>query len=394
MSTYEIEGNEADNVDQFSVFRRCVLEGRWDYVIRAYRNNNIFHKKNISESRGTALHVAVNDGRVELVNILVDAILEHEGGEVLTGESALRSTNERGDTPLHLAASRGFIGMCKCIIGEHGERKDLIKAINDKGETPLFRAVLTCNKKTFVYLHHVSKDLGVSLRNNDGDTILHRAIWVELFDLAIIITDCYPGLLDTRNKDGATPLKVLACKPSAFKSGRNLPWWKQILYYCIPVGPVDATKALKSYVDKIDKSEELEYEVSIRLENEVKKERTLKKAHTFVERKYATSVRFAKSAVRLTLKGLSLSRLGVTTQDFKAIQKIKQKHKWSRQLLDVFMKTPSKSYMGNTGDQPLDKYDGKEDKDMTIAWETSFITQQQLEEFSFLDLRNNCQVAQ
>ena len=69
--------------------------------------------------------MAVNDGRMELVNKLVGAILEHEGREVVSDESALKSTNERGDTPLHLAASRGFNAMCKCIIGESEERKDL-----------------------------------------------------------------------------------------------------------------------------------------------------------------------------------------------------------------------------------------------------------------------------
>ena len=165
-----------------SLFRRCVLQGAWEeYVIPAYKNNSDFHKIKINESRGTALHVAVNDGRMELVNKLVGAILEHEGREVVSDESALKSTNERGDTPLHLAASRGFIDMCKCIIGKHGERKELIKVKNNKGETPLFRAVATYHKKTFVYLYHASKDLDVSLTNNEGDTILHRAIWGELF---------------------------------------------------------------------------------------------------------------------------------------------------------------------------------------------------------------------
>nr|KYP60901.1 hypothetical protein KK1_023322 [Cajanus cajan] len=167
---------------------------------------------------------------MEHVNTLVGAIIEHEGRAVLRDDSALRSTNERGDTPLHLAASRGFIGMCKCIIGESGERRDLIKVQNKKGETPLFGAVLTCQTNTFVYLYHVSKDLDVALTNNDGDTILHAAIQGELLDLAIIITHCYPGLVQTRNKDGTTPLKVLAYKPSAFRSGTNLQWWKHILY--------------------------------------------------------------------------------------------------------------------------------------------------------------------
>ncbi|XP_029128493.1 serine/threonine-protein kinase TNNI3K [Cajanus cajan] len=224
-------GTEVDNL-AFSSFRGCVLEGRWDDVVPAYDRDSDFHKIKINESSGTALHVAVNDGRMEHVNTLVGAIIEHEGRAVLRDDSALRSTNERGDTPLHLAASRGFIGMCKCIIGESGERRDLIKVQNKKGETPLFGAVLTCQTNTFVYLYHVSKDLDVALTNNDGDTILHAAIQGELLDLAIIITHCYPGLVQTRNKDGTTPLKVLAYKPSAFRSGTNLQWWKHILYSC------------------------------------------------------------------------------------------------------------------------------------------------------------------
>lgn len=157
------------------------MEGRWDFILTAYKNDSHYHKIKINESRGTALHVAVNDGKVELVNTLVGAILNHEGMDVLRDDSALKTTNERGDTPLHLAASRGFIDMCKCIIGKHGERKELIKVKNNKGETPLFRAVATYHKKTFVYLYHASKDLDVSLTNNEGDTILHRAIWGELF---------------------------------------------------------------------------------------------------------------------------------------------------------------------------------------------------------------------
>ncbi|KAG5017497.1 hypothetical protein JHK85_023633 [Glycine max] len=252
--------------------------------------------------------MAVNDGVVELVNTLVGAILNHEGMDVLRDDSALKTTNERGDTPLHLAASKGFNAMCKCIIGESEERKDLIRVRNNKGETPLFRAVLTCHTKTFMYFHHVSKD--IPLGNYDGDTILHHAIWREFLDLAIIITHCYPELVHMRNKDGATPLKVLASKPSAFKSGSNLPWWKQILYYGILVEQLDAEKAIKSYMDKVDKFEaDIELKVNIHSESS-----EANKAQKFVEKQYATSVRFVKSAVRLAFKVLSLSGLGVTAQ--------------------------------------------------------------------------------
>ncbi|XP_022643016.1 uncharacterized protein LOC106774669 isoform X2 [Vigna radiata var. radiata] len=361
-----IEGTEEiRSGDEISLFRGCVLEGRWEFVIPAYRNESEFHKIRINESRGTALHVAVNDGKVELVNILVGAILNHEGREVLRDDSALRSTNERGDTPLHLAASRGFIGMCICMIGENGERKDLIRVRNNKGETPLFRAVLTCQTKTFVYLYNVSKDVDVPLRNSDGDTILHHAIWRELLDLAIIIVRCYPELAKTRNKDGATPLKVLASKPSAFKSGSNLPWWKKILYYGILVEPLDVEKAIKFYMEKVE-VEGHQDQVRIQLENEAKK------AQIFVERKYATSVRFIKSAVRFAFKILSLSGLGVTAQDLKAIKKIRQKHKWGRQLLNIFMQRPHESYMGIGGGPPFMTFDRGDRNSVQI-------TQQQLQ---------------
>ncbi|CAJ1964207.1 unnamed protein product [Sphenostylis stenocarpa] len=362
-----IEGAESTSVDQISLFRGWVLEGRWECVLTAYRNDSDYHIIRINEERGTALHVAVNDGIVHLVKALVGAILTHEEGKVVGSDSALRSTNERGDTPLHLAASRGFIGMCKCIIGENGERKELITVRNKKGETPLFRAVLTCQTETFVYLHNASKELDVPLRNYDGDTILHYAIWREFLDLAIIITHCYPGLVDTRNKDGVTPLKVLANKPSAFKSGSNLSWWKQILYYCILVEPLDSEKAINSYMEKVDKYDDHEPKGNIPVEKESKK------AQIYVERKYATSVRFVKSAVRIAFKFLSISGLGVTTQDLKAIKKIRQKHKWGPQLLNIFMKTPYESYMGITGGQPFMKVD--RDGDLGQP----FITQQQLQ---------------
>ncbi|WVY95003.1 hypothetical protein V8G54_034091 [Vigna mungo] len=374
-----IEGTEeVTNGDEISLFRGCVLEGRWEFVIPAYRNEREFHKIRINESRGTALHVAVNDGKVELVNILVGAILNHEGREVLRDDSALRSTNERGDTPLHLAASRGFIGMCMCIIGENGERKDLIRVRNNRGETPLFRAVLTCQTKTFVYLYNVSKDLDVPLRNSDGDTILHHAIWREFLDLAIIIVRCYPELAKTRNKDGATPLKVLACKPSAFKSGSNLPWWKKILYYGILVEPLDVEKAIKFYMEKVEVEDHQHNGISVRiqLENEAKK------AQIFVERKYATSVRFVKSAVRFAFKILSLSGLGVTAQDLKAIKKTRQKHKWSRQLLNIFMQRPHESYMGIGGGPPFMTFDRGDRNSVQI-------TQQQLQTSSGQNQQEN-----
>ncbi|KAL9319778.1 hypothetical protein ACSQ67_011617 [Phaseolus vulgaris] len=156
-----IEGTrEVTSGDQISPFGGCVLEGRWEYVIPAYRNYNEYHKIRINESEALHSHVVVNDGKVELVNTLVGAILSHEGREV-------------------------------CIIGENGERKDLIRVRNNNGETPIFRAVLTGRTKAFVYLLDVSKDLDVSLTNDHEDTILHQAIWREFFGKLLNLLNLY-----------------------------------------------------------------------------------------------------------------------------------------------------------------------------------------------------------
>jgi len=51
-------------------------------------------------------------------------------------------------------------------------------------------------------------------------------------DLALIIIHKYPDLIVIQNKLGFSPLKLLATRPSAFKSGYKMIWWKKILYHC------------------------------------------------------------------------------------------------------------------------------------------------------------------
>ncbi|KAK7333553.1 hypothetical protein VNO80_30328 [Phaseolus coccineus] len=73
----------------------------------------------------------------------------------------------------------------------------------------------------------------------------------------------------------------------------------------ILVEPLDAEKAIKSYMEKVEKSEDHEHKVDIDLENEGNK------AQIFVKH---TSVRFVKIVARFAFKCLSLSGLGVIVQ--------------------------------------------------------------------------------
>ncbi|XP_027186526.1 uncharacterized protein [Cicer arietinum] len=392
----DIEGGDYDSTNTMEdedKLRGWTIGGNWDEVEKLYESNVKFSTISINKSRGTALHVAVNDDNINVVRSLVGSILLHRNAV------ALEKKNDKGDTPLHLAASRGFKEICECIIGKNGERKDLIYIDNNNGETPLFLASLSWEKQTFLYLfsfervykidndgqkyYSYSKDL---IRSN-GDSILHCAIRREFFDLALIIIHKYPGLGAIPNKYDFTPLKLLATRSSAFKSGCKMIWWKKILYHCIPVGNLNVEEALKYYSMKQDQSnsstscpknyktcclflrkcQEYAYPllcffrrllVIVKLpinvsttnasENKVEKHKVLQ-GHQHINismpsdreilpKNYATCLWFLKFAY---IYILGLSGVGV-----EEVRKMKQKHKWCRQLLNLFMENPYDSYLG------------------------------------------------
>ncbi|RDX69120.1 hypothetical protein CR513_51808, partial [Mucuna pruriens] len=210
------------------------LEGKWEKVIDIYYKFPASHTAKINESVGTALHVAVDldEERVvqELVNAIITRAVERQSAKI----EALEIGNERGDTPLHVAAARGFAKICKWIIGMNKERIYLASRKNKHGETPLFQAAINWKKKAFAYLSHISGHSAPlqDLVRGNGDTILHCAIRREYFDLAVIIVHHYDFLSTHKNKEGLTPLTVLATRPSAFRSASKLSWWKLILYHC------------------------------------------------------------------------------------------------------------------------------------------------------------------
>ncbi|KAE9606217.1 putative ankyrin repeat-containing domain-containing protein [Lupinus albus] len=102
------------------------FEGRWEKVIEIYNDSPEVHTAMISKHEGTALHMAVDLYEEQVIAKLVDAIIRHG-----TVYKALTKANEVGDTPLHVAASRGFAKLCKCIIGGNNERIDLMSEKNN-----------------------------------------------------------------------------------------------------------------------------------------------------------------------------------------------------------------------------------------------------------------------
>ncbi|KAF5462651.1 hypothetical protein F2P56_018639 [Juglans regia] len=121
----------------------------------------------------------------------------------------------------------GSVTLCKSVVNETTGQLGLsfMEARNFKGETPLFRAVLSGKKEVFIFLHKVYQENNLSYndlscRNVDDDTILHVAIATKCFDLALEIITLYPKLVHFVNKKGFSPLHVLANNPSAFEFER------------------------------------------------------------------------------------------------------------------------------------------------------------------------------
>ncbi|XP_062019923.1 uncharacterized protein LOC133736452 [Rosa rugosa] len=238
---------------------QTAMKSQWEEVVRAYRQNKQAHKARITKSGDTALHIAVLDGQEERVEELVNLVSEKE-----LALEALEIQNERGNTPLHLAAAQGNVRMCECIAKG---RASLVGIFNKDKETPLFLAALHGKKDAFLCLHYIctpknpdksppknpdksppqSSDKSPPnynyCRREDGETILHRAIAGDYFDLAFQIIALYEGLVNSVNEVGFSPLHLLASKPSAFKSGSHLRPWSIIIYHCILIDELKVEEA-------------------------------------------------------------------------------------------------------------------------------------------------------
>ncbi|CAN6694002.1 unnamed protein product [Malus baccata var. baccata] len=190
---------------------RIAMQSKWEKVVGTYKLNKNAHGAKITKSGDTALHLAVSDGQEKRVEELV---------KLVTVE-ALKIKNERGNTPLHIAAWMGNETMCSCIANDY---PSLVGAQNVDKETPLFLAAVYGKKDAFLRMHYICTPIGHPkhynyCRRNDGDTILHCAIAGDYFDLAFQIILLYEDLVNSVNAQGFSPLHLLATKASAFKSG-------------------------------------------------------------------------------------------------------------------------------------------------------------------------------
>lgn len=174
ISTMSSSSMDTENLENMQTYLfKITITSQWKEVVAIYRLDPRARKAKITESGDTALHVAVSDGQEEHVEELVKLVSTDE----------LQIRNERGNTPLHIAAAMGNVRMCECMAKHHPL---LVYAFNKENETPLFLAALHGKKAAFLCLHYIcslhdDQQRYKYCRRKDGNTILHCAIARDYF---------------------------------------------------------------------------------------------------------------------------------------------------------------------------------------------------------------------
>ena len=142
--------------------------------MKVYRQHPWLHPVKITPGGDTALHIAVWDCKeswvdAKMVKLVRDHPQQYEG--------VLKSKDEQGNTPLHLAATIGNVSMCKCITREPN---DLVSIGNKDRENPIFLAARHGKIEAFLCLlckaSESDPDSYIYRRNKKGEIILHCAI--------------------------------------------------------------------------------------------------------------------------------------------------------------------------------------------------------------------------
>ncbi|KAK4340686.1 hypothetical protein RND71_039187 [Anisodus tanguticus] len=165
----------------------------------------------------TLLHTAAGKGQVEVVKYLLKSF------------DNINSIDNQGKTALHVAASRGQLAVIEALIVAS---PSLVYSKNNAGETFLHVAISGFQTPYFRRLDHqigLMKQLMcgkifdveeiVNAENNVGRTALHLAvignIQSELVELLMTVR-CIN--VNTRDKDGMTPLDILKQRPRSASS--------------------------------------------------------------------------------------------------------------------------------------------------------------------------------
>lgn len=157
--------------------------GKWEAVVKMYEEQgpDEAQRLKLTHKGDTALHLAVIDNQEDIVVRVVKLITRMSHNK----EQLLSITNERQNSPLHLAAVMGSVTMCQAIASAHPKLVDMRNKVD---ETPMFLAAAYGHTNAFYCLYYFRRhdlnqiDTNCRIKTN-GDTVLHIALKNERFGL-------------------------------------------------------------------------------------------------------------------------------------------------------------------------------------------------------------------
>ena len=142
----------------------------------------------MEKKRQSPFLLAGFSGSVELVKYLIS-----RGCDVYDKDSS-------GRTVLHHACQEGKLELVQYLVDTY---PDMLTIIEKKGQSPFLLAGFSGSVELVTYL--ISRGCDVYDKNSDGRTVLHKACCEGKLELAQFLVDNYPDMLTIRDKTGQSP---------------------------------------------------------------------------------------------------------------------------------------------------------------------------------------------
>ncbi|KAG5239551.1 protein ACCELERATED CELL DEATH [Salix suchowensis] len=192
---------------------------------------------------GTALHVAVSAGNLNIVEELVKLMSEKE----------LEIQDNAGNTALFSAATVGITKMAECLVSKN---PNLVTLLDEDKTTPLAEACARNHKDMALYLYSVTPVEFLCQDNgNHGSLFLQYAIGAQMLDIAFDFLHRFPYMTTRMDIDvvKSNPLIRLSGMPEIFQRIKQIYDLKKIHIYSDKI-----LRCMCEYISNLDHEEILE----------------------------------------------------------------------------------------------------------------------------------------
>ncbi len=168
----------------------------------------------------TPTHLAARRGNLEIIEYITKNYPD-----------AVNATNKRNNTPAHLAARNGNLETVKILTDSYPELKDkLNEDQNNVGHLIMNYVLENKNdlkkviKKFDEFTKYLAIDLSESMKtlNNEGKTPVDLALGYIHSDVLFKLAEANPSLMNFKDKNGNTPIFVLAKEKSRWNELNSL----------------------------------------------------------------------------------------------------------------------------------------------------------------------------